>query len=312
MKAAERVRRLWEGAPAGLRLPVSIVVTTFRHYYDDGCGTYAAAIAYYALFSLVPLSIIVLSVFGLVVDRDRIVSFVFEQVPLDESADVKGNVDEIVQRAQEVSVAGLSFGVITLLWSGSGIFAAVRRGLDAASHRTLPRPYWRAKLLDFAFVPALGVLIVLALALSAVGQVAVERAGNIGGLELNTNGVVRIVTYLVPALFTFTMFSILYRTVPTVPPRWAEALAGAFFATVLFETAKNVYAVLFAKTPFSTDTAIYASFGAAFAFLFWMFVNASILLLGAEFARALASVSRQPLETNIAPAPEASGARRPG
>ena len=80
-------------------------------------------------------------------DREEIVDFVFEQVPLQDTADVKANVNEIVHRAQEFSLASLSFGVITLLWSGTGIFAAVRRGLNAASHRTTPRPYWRAKLL---------------------------------------------------------------------------------------------------------------------------------------------------------------------
>lgn len=292
MTAAATLRRLWQMAPSGLRIPVSVVAATFQHFFEDSCGTYAAAIAYYAIFSLVPLSIIVLSVFGLVVDREEIVDFVFEQVPLQDTADVKANVNEIVHRAQEFSLASLSFGVITLLWSGTGIFAAVRRGLNAASHRTTPRPYWRAKLLDFAFVPVLGLLIVLALALSAVAQVAIERAGSIGGLDLNTNEAIRLVSYAVPAMFTFAMFTVLYRVVPTVPPLWAEALAGAFFATVLFETAKNIYAAVFAMTPFSTDTAIYASFGTALAFLLWMFINASILLLGAEFARALAAVSR--------------------
>ena len=304
MPAAVDVRRLWQRAPGGLRVPVSVVIQTFQHFIEDSCGTYAAAIAYYAIFSLVPLSIVVLSPFGLVVDRAQIVDFVFEQVPLRDTADVKANVDEVVQRAQEFSVASLSFGIVTLVWSGSGIFAAVRRGLNAASHRTLPRPYWRAKLLDFAFVPLLGLLIILALALSAVAQVAIERAGSIGELELNTNGAVRMVSYVVPALFTFAMFTVLYRVVPTVPPQIAEALAGAFFATVLFETAKNIYATVFAMTPFSTDTAVYASFGTALAFLLWMFINASILLLGAEFARALAAVSEQQRAPRRAAVPE--------
>lgn len=310
------VAGVWRGAPAWLRHPVRVVTTTFRLYFEDGCGTYAAAIAYYAIFSLVPLSIVVLSAFGLVVERERIVNFVFDQVPLKETDAVQGDVREIVRRAQQVSVAGLSFGLLVLVWTGSGIFAAVRRGLNAASHRTVRRPYWRSKLLDVALIPLLGLLILVALALTTVAQLAVERAGQVGPIELN-NLVLRVTSYAVPALFSFVMFAMLYRTVPTVPHPWREAVEGALFATLLFESAKNFYAVVFALTPFSRDTAIYAGLSTALAFLFWMFINASILLLGAEFARALAVV-RQDLRAAhratsgaAASSPAGAGVARP-
>ena len=59
-----------------------------------------AAIAYYALFSIVPLSLITLSVFGLVIDQDRIAQWVFDQIPLKETTGVRENVNEIIQRAR--------------------------------------------------------------------------------------------------------------------------------------------------------------------------------------------------------------------
>jgi membrane protein len=283
----------WQRAPTIVRIPIGVVVRTFQLWVEDSCGTYAAAIAYYAIFSLVPLSIVVLSFFGLVVDSDRIVRFVFDEIPLRETPSVQQNVNEIVRRAQQVGVAGLGFGIVTLVWSGSGIFAAVRRGLNAASHRTLPRAFWRGKLIDVALIPLLGLLILLALAMTAVAQVIIERIGKIGGFDINTNLATTITSHGIPALFSFTMFTLLYRYVPTVRPRWPEALVGASCATVLFETFKNVYAVLFAQTPFSTDTAIYAGFGTALAFLLWMYINASILLLGAEFSRAVTLARRK-------------------
>jgi membrane protein len=83
------------------------------------------------------------------------------------------------------------------------------------------------------------------------------------------------------------MFALLYKYVPTVRPPWREALGGATFATLLFEITKNLIATFIAYANFSRDTAIYAGFGTVLAFLIWMFVNASILLLGAEFGRAI-------------------------
>lgn len=266
---------------------MEVLGTTIRYYMDDHCGTYAAAIAYYALFSLIPLSLIILSVFGLVVDKDDVSQFVFDQIPLEETATVRDNVDQIVERAQDISVAGISFGLLILVWSSSGIFSAVRRGLNTAGHRHSNQPYWHGKLVDVALIPALGLLILLSVALTALTQFVIARAGEFGPIDFDTNLALRISSFLLPAIVSFLMFLLLYHFVPSSRTAWPEATAGALFATVLFEIAKNSITYIVEAAPYSKDTAIYAGFGTALAFLFWMFVNASILLLGAEFARAL-------------------------
>lgn len=274
--------------PSLVRRPIGVIGTTIRLYMDDHCGTYAAAIAYYALFSLIPLSLIILSAFGLFVDRQDITDWVFDQVPLKESESVHDSVNTIVQRAQDVSIAGISFGVLVLLWSSSGIFAAVRRGLDVTSHRRKSRSYWHGKLVDVALVPALGLLILLSLGLTGLTQLAIARAGEVGPLNFDTNLALRVSSFVLPALVSFVMFLLLYHFVPSYRTAWPDAFAGAAFATVLFEVAKNSIAYIVDAAPYSKDTAIYAGFGTALGFLFWMFVNASILLLGSEFARAIA------------------------
>ena len=282
-----RLSRAWRLLPRGVRVPIGVMAKTIRLYSDDSCGTYAAAIAYYAIFSLVPLSLIILSIFGLVVKEATITKFVFDQLPLKETPSVRANVEQIVQRAHDISVAGLSFGVIALIWSSSGIFSAVRKGLNAASHRKRQRPYWHNKLMDFTLIPALGLLITLSVGLTGASQVVIERLGGIGPLNFDTNLALRISSYAIPAAISFGMFALLYKYVPTVRPGWPETLAGATFATVLFELAKNFYALVFGLTAFSKDTAIYAGFGNALGFLLWLFLNASILLLGAEFGRSV-------------------------
>jgi len=279
--------RVRDALPYFIRRPFSIIVTTIRLYVEDGCSTYAAAIAYYALFSIVPLSLITLSIFGLVIDQDRIAQWVFDQIPLKETPGVRDNVNEIIERARAVSPASIGFGVIFLLWSSSGIFGAVRKGLNAAMHLRKGRSYWHGKLIDFALVPTLGLLIVISVGLTAAARLFLERVDEIGPLNINTKEALRIAGYILPAMVSFSMFLLLYKYVPTIRPPWQEALGGAVFATVLFEAAKNLIATVVSYASFSRDTAIYAGFGTALAFLVWMFVNASILLLGAEFGRAI-------------------------
>jgi membrane protein len=283
----ERIGRAWRRVPAPVRAPFTVVGRTFHVYMDDSCSTYAAAIAYYSIFSLVPLALIILSIFGLVVPRQDITQFVFEQFPLQETEAVHTNVDNIVARAQDISAAGLGFGILALIWSSSGIFSAVRRGLNAASDRKEGRPYWHGKLIDVALIPCLGLLIILAVGLTAASQVVIERVGSLGPLDFDTNLALRVSSYVVPAVISFVMFAMLYRYVPTARPRWPEAITGAVFATFLFEVTKNFYALVFSLTAFSKDTAIYAGFGNALGVLLLFFLTASILLLGAEFGRAL-------------------------
>jgi len=283
--------RIWLLAPWFVRRPISALGTAIRLYSEDHCGVYAAAIAYYAIFSLVPVGLIILSVFGLVIDRERIVNFVFDQVPLKESPSVRQDVDTIVQRARDVSAAGISFGLLALVWSSTGIFSAVRRGLNATAHRQQSRPYWHGKLIDLALVPSLGLLILLSIGITASAQVAIQRTGDLGVINIDTGPAIQFTTFALPAAISFTMFFLLYRFVPSARPASREALAGAMFATILFEAAKNVVAMLLRAAAFSRDTAVYAGFSSALAFLFWMFVNATILLLGSEFSRAVAPQS---------------------
>ncbi|MEO8540795.1 MAG: YihY/virulence factor BrkB family protein [bacterium] len=294
----------WNALPSFIRRPFSIITTTISLYIEDGCSTYAAAIAYYALFSIVPLSLITLSVFGLIIDQDRIAQWVFDQIPLKETTGVKENVNEIIQRARDISPASIGFGVVFLLWSSSGIFGAVRKGLNAATHLRKGRPYWHGKLIDFALIPALGILIVLSVGMTAMARLFLERIDEIGPININTNETLRIAGYILPAIVSFSMFSLLYKYVPTVRPPWREALAGAAFATLLFETAKNLIATVVGYASFSRDTAIYAGFGTALAFLVWMFVNATILLLGAEFGRAIRREGHDTIPDDMPVSPE--------
>ncbi len=283
----ERARRTWGKVPGPLRAPFEVVVSAVRGYLDDNCPTYAAAIAYYAIFSVIPLALITLSVFGLFADRQAIVDWVFEQVPLQETESVRENVEEVVRRAQQFSPASLGFGLVFLVWSSSGIFGAVRNGLNATAHVKGNRPFWRGKLIDVLLVAVLGALVTISVAATATARVVMARVDGSAPFPFDRQAATEVVGLVVAPLVTFTMFSILYRVAPAVRPAWRDALPGAALAAVLFELAKNLVAVLVAQSSFSRDTAIYAGFGTALAFLLWMYVNGSILLFGAEFARAL-------------------------
>lgn len=276
-------------AGAAARLVATVAHRTVRLYLEDHCGTYAAAIAYYAIFSLVPLTLVTVSIFGLFVDEREVTDFVFDQFPLEDTAQVRADVESAVSRVQDISLAGLGIGVVALLWSSSGIFAAVRKGLTRATGGRDPRPFWHGKLVDFALIPASGLLMFALLFGSSMAQVVVESLSRAGPLPVDTNLAVRGATFGVTLIVSFAGLLLLYRLVPEPRPSWRLATVSAAFATVLFSVARVISAVGFQYTPFTRETALYAGFGSVLVVLLWMFITASIVLLGAEFGRAARS-----------------------
>lgn len=269
-----------------VRAFATLVARTLRLYLDDHCGTYAAAIAFYAIFSLVPLSLVTVSLFGLLVPEERITRFIFEQFPLEETPNVRDNVETIVSRAHQVSAAGIGVGVLALLWSASGIFAALRRGLNRAMGRRETGPFWRGKLIDLALIPSLGLLVLVTIIGTSAAQLVIEEAERLGPISFDTSTALRVATFTVSSTVALGAFLLLYRYVPAPRPGWRQALVSAAFAMVLFELARFAASAFFTYTPFTRDTALYASFGTVLTVLLWIFINASIVLLGAEFGRA--------------------------
>lgn len=294
LPVVRRIAGLRHGHPvqvvtAVARLVATVVNRTVRMYLEDHCGTYAAAIAYYAIFSLVPLSLVTVSVFGLFLNEAKVTNFIFDQFPLEDTAQVRANVESAVSKAREISAAGLGVGIIALLWSSSGIFAAVRKGLTRAMGGRDPRPFWHGKLVDFALIPASGLLMFALLFGSSMAQVIVESLSRAGPVPIDANLAVRAATVGVTAVVSFGGLLLLYKLVPEPRPSWRVATVSATFATVLFSVSRVVSAIGFQYTPYTQETALYAGFGSLLAVLLWMFITASIVLLGAEFGRAARS-----------------------
>jgi membrane protein len=108
-----------------------------------------------------------------------------------------------------------------------------------------------------------------------------------------------IPSILVPALVTFASFAALYRWVPASHPRWRDVLPGAIFAGVLFEVLKNSFAIYIAN--FNNYDVIFGSLAGIAIFLFYVYLSAIILLIGAEVARTSERLHAGEFEAEIHP-----------
>lgn len=254
--------------------------------FADRCTQYAAAIAYRVLFSLFPLTIALVSVFGLVLQddelRQRVINELTDILPVSESG--QGNIQtSIEQIATPLSAIGL-ISLVALLWGASGMMASLRLGLEAAMKVDRGRPAVRAKLVDFVLVAAAGILVIFIVGLSAFGAFfgeLVDRFTKWAGIETPSGLLLRDGVQLVAIGITVLL---LYRFVPARRIRRRGALAGAILTAVGVWGSTKVLAIVFSD--FSRYNLIYGSLAGVMTFLFFVYVVAWILLLGAEFAYA--------------------------
>jgi membrane protein len=273
-----------------------LVQHTAREFMHDGCTQMAAAISYYVLFSLFPLLIFAVGVLGFALQdsqlQQNLIDAIQENIPLDESGD-----SDVANRVGDIAGAGSGalglLGLIGMAWAGSNMFAIIRRSLNTAWDIEVARPFARQKLVDFTMMVILGVLFMASLAATGVLRAAERLSSDIpiaGPLSEDLGLAWVFAAFLIPVLVSFAGFFILYWFLPATHVRPREALVGAAVASFLFELGKLGFATYIEN--FGNYNAVYGSLGTVVIFLFWVYISANVLLIGAELAAEIPCVMR--------------------
>lgn len=262
-----------------LELLRRVAVRSVREFLDDRGPQLAAAISFHVLFSIFPLVILLAGVFGIVVNltgvRADVVDTVVSNAPLSEEG------EDDLRQLLEGATGGLSaLGLLALpglLWSASGMMAAIRAALSAAWDVEDRRPFLRGKLVDVSLVVGAALVVLLSAALTVVARTAED-----------VTGVPVLLSQLAPVLVAFAVVLFLYRVVPAVTPRLRDVWPAALFVAVVFVVLQNLFA--FYVENFGRYNAIYGSLGAVIAFLFFVYLSSNVFLLGAEVGAELERV----------------------
>lgn len=275
-------------------LVVGVATRAVRGYADGGPHL-AGAIGFRVLFSIFPLVIVLGGLLGLIVNaagvQADVIDPVVDAIPLDEQG--QATFRDLLEGATS-SFAGIGLiGIIGLIWSASGMMGAIRFGLNQAFGGHERRPFARGKLVDIALVFGVGVLIGLALGLAIAARLLSAFAND----TLDQVGLGGVATWLlgvaVPAILAFVAVSLLYHLVPAARPSWRSVLPTAAVTAVAYAVLQNLFALYLSY--FGNYNAVYGSLGAVVAFLFFVYLSASLFLLGA-FAAASVPVVRGKLE----------------
>jgi len=273
----------------------------WRGYNDDNCSQLAAAISYFVLFSIIPLAIFAVSIFSLVLGadaREEIIDAILDAVPLTQT-EGRDALEEAFGNARAVSGPVAAFALLATLWTASSVFGSIRRALNIIWRGEDFHPFFQGKLIDFVQVGVLTAILVSSMVLTGVLRTVREISAEQFGPLANESPLWEVPPIVLPAILSFATFALLYHLVPAVRPSWRDVLPGALLATVLFEALKNSFAFYVAN--FNNFDVVYGSLAGALLFLFYTFLSANILLVGAIVARVWEGYRRGEYDAEIHP-----------
>ncbi|MFI6256742.1 YihY/virulence factor BrkB family protein [Micromonospora zamorensis] len=265
-----------------------VLVRSVQNFVNDNCSDWAAALTYYGVLALFPSAIVVVALVGLVSDGERTLDTVVDlanqvgagSVLTNDEGGVVGVIRTVVLDQSNPKLL-LSFGLLGALWSASGFIGAFTRASNAIYGVDEGRPVWKLRPIQIGLAAVTLVLLaVVALALIVSGPVtdAVGDLINAGGLARTVWSVAK---WPVLAMIMMSLLSLLFWIAPNVrQPRFRWLTPGGAVALVSWAVASFGFGLY--VTNFSSYGTTYGSLGAAIAFLVWLYLSNSALMLGVQ------------------------------
>ena len=257
----------------GLKL-LRVSELSIRSFLKHDMPTYAAALAYRALFVLVPFFTLVVALLGFL-ESSVFFDWLFEQMR------------SALQEQYAGEGALLSSVSIIALWSVWRGVRSLTKALNVVHEVSESRPAWKRVMLQLSFAFGLAPTVILASGLLLIGPEVVGWIVGLGGLD---EVFVSLWAWLrLPAALVLLMLavSIVYWAIPNVDQPFRLITPGAALAVVVWLIASLGFS--FYVENFAHYSAIYGSLGAAIALLLYFYISAAVLLLGAELNAAINS-----------------------
>jgi membrane protein len=268
-------------------------------FFEHPMATYAAALAYRGLFGLFPFLFILVVLLGALGISDFI-DRAMDQARAQSSRYVPQQLEPVVEPAQEQvqpllamieraeKQAGgdlLFFGVAVALWSVSAVARTLTEAFNVAYQVPETRRWWKQLLLSLAFGPILALVVIVSVALMLIGPQLVGSIAEVVNLD---EVFVRLWGWLrfpVALLLLAVVLSVVYHFGPNARQRYRSVVPGAALSVVLWAISSVGFSIYLAN--FADYGVTYGSIGAAVGLLFYLYLCASVVLLGAELNAAL-------------------------
>lgn len=272
----------------------TLLKLAYQGWTQDNASRLSAALAYYTIFSLAPLLVIVIAIAGLVWDagavRAQVLSQVQSLVGVDGAEFVAGLMTSTGSPRE--GILALVIGILTLLFGALGVFNELHNSLNIIWNVRLekPRGFLQSlkkvvldRLLSFTMILGIGFLLLVSLVVTA-GLSATQKT--LGEAFPIPEFLLQIVNLVISVGVITVLFALIFKFLPDVRIAWRDVWMGAFVTSLLFSLGKTLIGL------YLGNSAVGSTFGAAGSLvllLLWIYYSAQILFFGAEFTQVYAN-----------------------
>ena len=293
-----------------------LVKVAASSWVDDYAQSMGAALAYYTMFSIAPLLLIVISIAGLIFGNDAARGEIFEQLRdlmgTQGALAIQGLLESVNKPAE--SLTATLVGSVLLMIGASTVFGELQSSLDRIWRAPKREKgglvtLLRTRLLSFGMIMGIGFLLLVSLVVNA-GLAALGKLW--GPVFAERAFLASILNAVFGFALTTTMFAMIYKIMPRVTVAWADVWIGSSVTALLFTLGKVLIGVYIGK---SGVTSGFGAAGSLVVVLVWVYYSAQIFLMGAEFTWAYAltfgSRKEQPIPAAAPVVPTAATSARP-
>ena len=269
---------------------------SFQDWKNDKASRLSAALAYYTIFSLAPMLLIILAVTSLFWARDAVQGQVLNQVEGLVGAEGRTLISDLLTSASSPArgILGTIVGIITLIFGALGVFNELHNALntiwEVEEEEDTKSGFLEGlkkivfgRLLSFGMILGIGFLLLVSLVISAGLSAMQETVGNAIPLS---EILLQILNLIISIGVITVLFALIFKFLPDAEIAWRDVWLGAFVTALLFSLGKFLIGLYLGN---STVGSSFGAAGSLVLLLLWIYYSAQILLFGAEFTQVYAN-----------------------
>ena len=270
-------------------------------FSNDMALKYSASLAYYTVFSLAPLLLLLISLAGLFLGKEAIEGSVFKELHGLVGNDAAKQIQDMIKNLEMSGKSTLSviIGAVTLIIGATSVFGEIQESINIIWQvKPKPKVGWikliKDRLLSGSMIVTLGFLLMVSLIVNGLLLALSDR------LKAYLPDITVLLFEIINVAISFTviavLFGIIFKVLPDAKIRWRDVRSGAIFTAVLFMIGRLVIGLYISS---SGTSSTYGAAGSLIVILLWVYYTAAILYFGAEFTRAYADfngISIEPAE----------------
>ncbi|MBW4890456.1 YihY/virulence factor BrkB family protein [Mucilaginibacter sp. HMF5004] len=259
---------------------------TINGFINDNGLKYSASLAYYTVFSIAPLMLLLAFIVSLYFGHDAFTGQIYPQLKGFIGADAAAQIQNMIKSIElGKSTLTVILGIITVVVGATGVFLDMQDSLNIIWRvKAKPKRGWVKMLLNrvlsFSLVISLGFLMLVTLIINTVVDALSQRLSHY--FHEATVLIFNVINLAITFLVTMVLFAIIFKFLPDVKIKWNNVRVGSFFTAGLFILGKYLIGIYIASSSLNTT---YGAAGSLIVIFVWIYYTSALLYMGAEFTQ---------------------------